>query len=30
MPIPNDKAAYDKAVTCDGKTITFHLSSPDR
>jgi len=25
--IPNDTAAYDKAVTCstDGKTITFHL-----
>ena len=27
-PIPNDKAAYDKAVTCDGKTITFSLSTP--
>ena len=28
--IPNDKAAYDKAVSCsaDGKTITFHLNQP--
>lgn len=26
--IPNDKAAYDKAVTCDGSTITFHLNAP--
>ena len=27
-PVPNDKAAYDKAVECsaDGKTITFHLN----
>jgi len=22
------QAAYDKAVTCDGKTITFHLNAP--
>ena len=27
-PIPNDPTAYDKAVTCDGKTITFHLNKP--
>jgi peptide/nickel transport system substrate-binding protein len=26
--IPNDKAAYDEAVVCDGKTITFHLAKP--
>jgi peptide/nickel transport system substrate-binding protein len=24
----NDTAAYDKAVTCDGSTITFHLKVP--
>jgi peptide/nickel transport system substrate-binding protein len=24
----NDQAAYDKAVVCDGSTITFHLSRP--
>lgn len=24
----NDTAAFDKAVTCDGKTITFHLNGP--
>jgi peptide/nickel transport system substrate-binding protein len=27
-PVPNDKAAYDKAVVCDGKKITFHLAKP--
>jgi peptide/nickel transport system substrate-binding protein len=29
-PIPNDTAAYDKAVECsaDGKTVTFHLNKP--
>jgi peptide/nickel transport system substrate-binding protein len=25
---PNDKAAYDAAVVCDGKKITFHLAKP--
>ena len=24
----NDTAAYDKAVTCDGQTITFNLANP--
>ena len=24
----NDTAAYDKAVTCSGQTITFHLAKP--
>ncbi len=24
----NDAAAFDKAVTCDGPTITFHLNQP--
>jgi peptide/nickel transport system substrate-binding protein len=24
----NDTAAYDKAVVCDGQTITFHLAKP--
>ncbi len=24
----NDAAAFDKAVTCDGSTITFHLNQP--
>jgi peptide/nickel transport system substrate-binding protein len=24
----NDQAAFDKAVTCDGRTITFHLNQP--
>lgn len=27
-PIPNDTAAYDKAVSCDGNTITFKLNKP--
>jgi peptide/nickel transport system substrate-binding protein len=30
-PFVKDKAAqaaYDKAVTCDGRTVTFHLSAP--
>jgi ABC-type dipeptide transport system, periplasmic component len=26
-PIVNDTAAYDKAVTCDGNTITFNLNA---
>jgi peptide/nickel transport system substrate-binding protein len=26
--IPNDKAAFDKAVTCDGNKITYHLNKP--
>jgi peptide/nickel transport system substrate-binding protein len=26
--IANDPAAFDKAVTCDGKTITFNLNKP--
>jgi|GEM_PF-114186 Bacterial extracellular solute-binding proteins, family 5 Middle. len=24
--VPNDKAAFDTAVTCEGNTITFHLN----
>ena len=28
VPIPNDTAAFDAAVVCDGKTITFHLNNP--
>lgn len=27
-PVPNDKAAYDAAVECNGNTITFHLNKP--
>ena len=26
--IPNNKAAFDKAVTCEGNKITYHLSQP--
>jgi len=26
--VPNDKAAFDKAVVCDGNKITYHLSKP--
>ena len=28
--VPNDKAAFDNAVSCDGKTITFKMSKPER
>lgn len=27
--VPNDKAAFDKAVSCDGKTITFKMNKPN-
>ena len=27
--VPNDKAAFDNAVSCDGKTITFKMSGPN-
>ncbi len=26
QPVPNDKAAYDAAVSCDGNTITYKLN----
>jgi peptide/nickel transport system substrate-binding protein len=28
QPIPNDQAAFDAAVECDGQTITYHLKQP--
>jgi len=28
QPVPNDKAAFDAAVECDGQTITYHLKTP--
>jgi peptide/nickel transport system substrate-binding protein len=27
-PVPNDTAAFDAAVECDGQTITYHLKTP--
>lgn len=28
IPVPNDTAAFDAAVECDGQTITYHLRTP--